>query len=137
MASWAEESMREAVNLLARVGRNDLATDLNRIRAGVDFEDLDILRCAGAEQIADGIIEASSVSDLISFLSKLARAMNLTHCTLHVVSESATTNFSTRMLTTYPRRWISRYIDLKYFNVDPVVRACIEADRPFFWDCFD
>ena len=35
MAGWAEESMREAIELLGREGRNDLATDLNRIQARV------------------------------------------------------------------------------------------------------
>ena len=42
--------MREAIELLARAGRNDLATDLNRIQARVDFEDLDVLRCVGTDQ---------------------------------------------------------------------------------------
>ena len=68
MTGWAEESMREAIDLLARAGRNDLATDLNRIQARVDFDDLDVLRCVGTDRIADSILEAESFSELIALL---------------------------------------------------------------------
>ncbi len=137
MAGWAEESMREAVELLARAGRSDLATDLNRIQARVDFDDLDVLRCVGTDRIADAILEAQSFSELIALLGKLAKAMHLSHCTLHVISEAASTNFSTKVLTTYPEAWISRYIDRRYFAIDPVGPACLATDHGFFWDRFD
>ena len=137
MAGWAEKSMREAIELLARAGRNDLATDLNRIQARVDFDDLDVLRCVGIDRIADAILEANSFSELIALLGKLAKAMGLSHCTLHVISEAASTNFSTKVLTTYPEAWISRYVDRRYFAIDPVGPACFTSDYGFFWDCFD
>ncbi len=137
MAGWAEESMREAIEILARAGRNDLATDLNRIHARVDFEDLDVLRCVGTDRIADAILEAESISELIALLGKLAKAMQLSHCTLHVISEAASTNFSTKVLTTYSEAWISRYVDRRYFAVDPVGPACLATDHGFFWDRFD
>ncbi len=137
MTGWAEESMREAIDLLARAGRNDLATDLNRIQARVDFDDLDVLRCVGTDRIADSILEAESFSELIALLGGLANAMNLSHVTLHVISEAASTNFSTKVLTTYPEAWISHYIDRRYFAIDPVARACLATDHGFFWDRFD
>ena len=92
MTGWAEESMREAIDLLARAGRNDLATDLNRIQARVDFDDLDVLRCVGTDRIADSILEAESFSELIALLDGLANAMNLSHVTLHVISDAAVLN---------------------------------------------
>ena len=137
MGGWAKESMREAIELLARSGRNDLATDLNRIQARVDFNDLDVLRCVGTDGIADAILEAQSFSELIALLGKLAKAMGLSHCTLHVISEAASTNFSTKVLTTYPEAWISRYVDRRYFAIDPVGPACLDNDHGFFWDRFD
>jgi hypothetical protein len=137
MGGWAEESMREAIELLARSGRNDLATDLNRIQARVDFDGLDVLRCVGTDRIADAILEAQSVSELIALLGKLAKAMGLSHCTLHVISEAASTNFSTKVLTTYPEAWISRYVDRRYFAIDPIGPACLATDHGFFWDRFD
>ncbi|MFO1208457.1 MAG: autoinducer binding domain-containing protein [Amaricoccus sp.] len=129
--------MREAIELLARAGRNDLATDLNRIQARVDFDDLDVLRCVGTDRIADAILEAESFSELISLLGKLAKTMGLSHCTLHVVSEAASTNFTTKVLTTYPEEWIVRYVDRRYFVVDPVGPACLSTDHGFFWDRFE
>lgn len=137
MSGWAEESMREAIELLARAGRNDLATDLNRIQAKVDFDDLDVLRCVGTDRIADAILEAKSFSELISLLGKLARTMSLSHCTLHVISEAASTGFSTKVLTTYPEDWIARYVDRRYFVVDPIGPACLATDQGFFWDRFE
>ena len=63
--------------------------------------------------------------------------MGLSHCTLHVISEAASTNFSTKVLTTYPEAWISRYVDRRYFAIDPVGPACFTTDYGFFWDRFD
>lgn len=129
--------MREAIDLLARAGRNDLASDLNRIQARVDFDDLDVLRCVGTDRIADSILEAESFSELIALLGRLAGAMSLSHFTLHVISEAASTNFSTKVLTTYPEEWISHYVERRYFVVDPVARTCLATDDGFFWDRFE
>ena len=52
MCGWVENSLGEAIELLARSGRNDLASDLKRILTTIDFDDLEVLRCPGADGIA-------------------------------------------------------------------------------------
>jgi hypothetical protein len=137
MYGWAEDSMREAVDVLARSGRNELASDLNRILVAVDFDDLEVLRCPGSERIADEILEASSCSELAGLLGRLAEALGFNHCTLHVVSEAMSTNFTTKVLTTYSEEWIARYVNRRYSFIDPVGRTCLAAERGFFWDSLD
>jgi hypothetical protein len=137
MYRWAEDSMREAVDLLARSGRNDLASDLNRIIAAVDFDDLEVLRCPGSDRIADEIVEAASFSELVGLLGGLAETFGVVHSTLHVVSEAPSTNFSTKVLTTYPEEWIARYVNRRYSTIDPVSQACLAADQGFFWGGLD
>ncbi len=133
MPEWAEDSMREAIETLARMGRNDLASDLGRIAAKIDFDDLEVLRCPGTDRIADAILEADSFAGLASLLGRIAAAMSFQHCTLHVVSEAATTNFSTKVITTYPSAWVSRYVDRRYHSIDPVMRACTTSIHGFHW----
>lgn len=133
MNGWARASMLEAIDLLARGGRNDLATDLNRIVAKMDFESLEVLRCPGTERIADAVLEADGFSALVDLLGQLAKALSVTHCTLHVVDEGPTTNFATKVLTTYPEEWISRYVDRRYSFIDPVGPACRKDSQPFYW----
>ena len=137
MRGWSEGAMREAVEVLVRIGRSDLASDIDRILAKIDFDDLEVFRSPGLDSIADGILDASSISELSNLLEQLALVMGCDHCTLHVISEAATTNFSTRVLTTYPASWISRYVDRRYATLDPVSRMCVIADHGFFWDGLD
>jgi Autoinducer binding domain len=137
MNGWAEASLREAIDVLARSGRNDLASDLNRIVARIDFDTLEVLRCPGTERIADAILESASFSELVGLLARLSEVMGLTHCTLHVISEAPTTNFATKVLTTYPEEWVSQYVERRYSFIDPVGRACLATDHGFFWDTLD
>lgn len=133
MQGWAEEAIRQAIDLLARSSRNDLATDLNQILNAIDFVDLDVLRCPGSESIADEILEAQSFSELIDLLGRLSDVLGVSHTTLHVVSEAPSTNFTTKVLTTYPTEWITRYVDRRYYLLDPVTRSCLKNEHGFFW----
>lgn len=137
MHGWAEEAIRQAIDVLARSSRNDLATDLNRILGAIDFDDLDVLRCPGSECIADEILEAQSFSEIVGLLGRLSDVLGVSHTTLHVISEAPSTNFTTRVLTTYPKEWIERYVDRRYFLLDPVGRICLKADHGFFWSEID
>jgi hypothetical protein len=67
----------------------------------------------------------------------MASSFGVAHCTLHVISEAPSTNFTTKVLTTYADKWISRYIDRRYSFLDPVARACHGLDRGFFWSELD
>jgi hypothetical protein len=137
MRGWAEDAMREAVDVLARGGRNDLASDISRILAKIDFDHLEVLRCPGSDRLADDILEASSFSEYPGHLERCAAIMGLDHCTLQVVREAATSSFTTKVVTTYPDAWISRYVERRYAAIDPVSQASVRAERGFFWDCLD
>jgi hypothetical protein len=137
MTRWAEDAMREAVDLFARYGRNDLASDLNRILTVVDFGSLDVLRSAESDRLADEILQAETFAELVALLGRLSEALGVTHVTLHVISESPSTSFSTKVLTTYPDTWISRYVERRYSPVDPVGRACLANGHGFFWAALD
>lgn len=133
MSAWAEEAVRDAIELVARAGRNDLASDLGRILSTIGFEDLDIMRNPDADPLADEILETASMGELIDIFRRLAGLMKVKHCTLHVVTEAASTNFTTKALTTYPEEWITRYVERRYFHIDPVVRACKQDQKSFYW----
>ena len=77
MNGWMEASLHEAIDELARSGRNDLASDLNRIMVRIDFDTLEVLRCSGAEGTADAILEAASIAELVGLLGQLCHVMGL------------------------------------------------------------
>ena len=54
-----------------------------------------------------------------------------------MISEAPSTNFATKVLTTYPGAWVSHYVNRRYSFVDPVGRACLATDHGFFWDTLD
>ena len=118
MIGWVETSLYEAVECLARAGKNDIASDLSRLLDTLDFDDLEVLRSPVAERIASSLLEASTFPDLVGLLKEFSEAIGVAHCTLHVVAESPTSSFTTRALTTYPEHWVARYVDRRYFTVD-------------------
>jgi hypothetical protein len=134
MIGWVEASLYETINCLTRLGRNDLASDINRLRATIDFDELEVFRNPVSEAVADQLLEVATFPDLVDLLRQFSEAIGVSHCTLHVVSELPSTAFTTRALTTYPDEWVKRYFDRRYHAIDPVVRASAKADCGFFWD---
>jgi hypothetical protein len=134
MIGWVEASLHEAINSLTRLGKNDLASDLNRLLDTLDFDELEVFRNPVSEAIADRLLEVSTFPDLVDLLRQFSEAIGVTHCTLHVVSELPSTAFTTRALTTYPEEWVTRYFNRRYHQIDPVVRASATAEGGYFWD---
>ncbi|MER2510011.1 MAG: autoinducer binding domain-containing protein [Amaricoccus sp.] len=134
MIGWVEASLYEAINCLARVGKNELATDLTRLLETLDFEELEVFRDPASEVIADQLLEVSTFPDLVDLLRQFSEAIGVAHCTLHVVSELPSIAFTTRALTTYPEEWVTRYFNRRYINIDPVQTAAATAESGFFWD---
>jgi Autoinducer binding domain len=137
MIGWAEASLYEAVDVLARSGKNDLASDLGRLLDTLDFDEIEVFRNPAAEAIADDLLRVSTFPDLVDLLRQFSEAIGVAHCTLHVVSELASTAFTTRVLTTYPDEWVTRFVNRRYYTVDPVSRASVTAEAGFFWDTLD
>jgi hypothetical protein len=137
MIGWVETSLYEAVDCLARAGKNHIASDLGRLLDTLDFDDLEVLRSPVAERIANSLLEAATFPDLVDQLKQFSEAIGVAHCTLHVVSESPTSSFTTRALTTYPEHWVARYVDRRYFTVDPVTLKSLTCETAFFWDDLD
>lgn len=134
MFGWVEASLHEAINCLARLGKNDLASDLTRLIGTLDFDELEIFRVPMAKAIVEELAEVGSFPDFVDLMRQFADAIGVSHCTLHVVSEVPSAGFTTRALTTFPEEWIARYFDRRYFTNDPVHRACLTATHGFFWD---
>jgi hypothetical protein len=137
MIGWVEASLYEAINCLTRLGKNDLASDLNRLLDTLDFDELEVFRNPASEGIADRLPEVSTFPDLVDLLRQFSEAVGVSHVTLHVVSELPSTAFTPRALTTYPEEWVTRYFNRRYFAIDPVQRASATAEGGFFWDTLE
>ena len=127
MIGWVEASLYETIRCLTRLGRNDLASDINRLLDTLEFDELEVFRNPVSEAVADQLLEVSTFPDLVDLLRQFSKAIGVSHCTLHVVSELPSTSFTTRALTTYPEEWVKRYFNRRYYAIDPVHRAAATA----------
>ncbi len=137
MIGWLEASLYESIKCLTRVGKNDLASDLNRLLDTLDFDEVEVFRNPASEAIADQLLEVSTFPDLVDLLRQFSEAIGVAHCTVHVVSELPSAAFTTRALTTYPEEWVTRYFNRRYVLVDPVLRTSAAAESGFFWDTLE
>lgn len=137
MIGWVEASLYEAIDCLARSGKNHLASDLTRLLETLDFDELEVMRSSASEAIADALLEVQTFPDFVDLLRQFSEAIGVAHCTIHVISEAPSSAFSTRVVTTYPEDWVSRYVDRRYYLLDPVLCACREAESGFYWDTLD
>ena len=60
MIGWVEASLYETINCLTRLGRNDLASDINRLLDTLDFDELEVFRNPVSEAVADQLLEVST-----------------------------------------------------------------------------
>lgn len=134
MGVWTEKAVREAIALAAANGMSDLEADLCRLVAAIDFEDLDIMRSVDAEDLSHDALEAESFQDLTDLLERFRALLGVDHCTLHLVRESSLSDFRTRVVTTYPDEWKTRYVERRYSTADPVSAACEADTQAFYWD---
>ncbi|AVX03683.1 helix-turn-helix transcriptional regulator [Maritalea myrionectae] len=37
------------------------------------------------------------------------------------------------LVTTYPKKWVKRYLECDYVSIDPVIKLAREHTRPFYW----
>jgi Autoinducer binding domain len=137
MIGWVEASLYEAINCLTRVGKNHIASDLNRLLDTLDFDELEVFRNPASEAIADQLLEVSTFPDLVELLRQFSEAIGVSHCTVHVVSELPSAAFTTRGLTTYSDEWVTRYFNRRYAMIDPVLRESATAEGGFFWDTLE
>lgn len=137
MENWASESLRECIDLLAKTGRNDLASDLDRLMQVSDLQHTEILRSAEADEIANMLVEADQLSDLLDILREMLHVFDVAHCTFTVSKEQRAEFYRTKVLTTYPDAWIGRYVQQNYHTIDPVVPALRSSRLSFYWDTLD
>ena len=134
MSMWVHACLSGIAVVLAEVGRLDLLSGLQRIREAADLDALPLTRFAETDQLAEKIMEAAEVEDLLGLLRSVAAYFEAAHCTLHVVGERPGLSFSRRVLTTYSAYWVQRYFDRRYVFIDPVPRMCRAGVREFFWE---
>lgn len=137
MENWASESLRECIDLLAKTGRNDLASDLDRLMQVSNLEQTEILRSAEADEIADMLVESDQLSDLLDALREMLRVFDVAHSTFTVSKEQRAEFYRTKVLTTYPGAWIGRYVQQNYHTIDPVVPVLRSSRHSFYWDTLD
>ena len=134
MTNWLQSSLNDAVVRLRDVGLVDLAGDMERLLQSGEVENLRIYRLPETETLSEEAANVEDTGSLASTLRRTADAFGLGNATVHVVSEAATITFNPRVVTTYPRSWISRYVERGYAQVDPVLTHARGAEKGFFWD---
>ena len=72
MIGWVEP-LHEAISCLTRLGKNHLASDLNRLLDTLDFYELEVFRNPLSEAIADQLLQVYELPDLVDLLRQLLR----------------------------------------------------------------
>lgn len=134
MPTWIESSLEEAASVLEQIGKCELASILDRLRHEPEVQELRLYRSLAVADLADALYECEGLDELLVLIRKVAAAFGVTYCTVHCVRERATAFYRTKVLTNFPRRWVSDYVDRRYSTIDPIVARCRSQTGTFFWD---
>ena len=134
MPSWIEASLRNAVLALSRCGETEIAANLGRLLEEPEVQSLQLYRSPEVAALADEVFDCDSLDDLYGLLDRICAAFAVAHCTVHRIRERNVASYGTKVLTNYPERWITEYINRRYFSVDPVVDRALQGPGAFFWD---
>lgn len=85
------------------------------------------------ETLISGLQQASGRDDLQAIVFALRDLYDVDHVVYHAVS-SAGQQYAA---LTYSPEWVSRYLDMDYDRIDPVVQACYSRFHPVDWSRLD
>lgn len=84
------------------------------------------------------LIEAFSViesaPDIEVAIGKLRDLLNVDHAVYHSSKFGVSPSADPYVRLTYPASWIKRYVQMGYFDVDPITREGFQRALPFSWN---
>ncbi|MFQ3453996.1 MULTISPECIES: LuxR family transcriptional regulator [unclassified Bradyrhizobium] len=83
------------------------------------------------QEFIDAIVGAEDAEGFSNALAKTASALDLS-CFAYLSLQSEE-NRKPRLISTYPTRWTTHYLDKKYQVIDPVIREALQSPEPFRW----
>lgn len=137
MTDWLEESLAVSISEMRELGMSGVADDLGRLLASGSLADIQLYRNKDLAAAAEAIEDISDVVDMKVCLHHLADVLGVDHMTLHCCSPKATSSFSVRVITTYPKTWVEAYVSRGFSNVDPVLGRAEVMAVGFYWDTID
>ncbi|QOZ36955.1 LuxR family transcriptional regulator [Bradyrhizobium sp. CCBAU 53421] len=83
------------------------------------------------QQFIDAIVSAEDAEGFSNALAETASALDLS-CFAYLALQSEQDR-KPRLISTYPTRWTTHYLDKKYQVIDPVIREALRSPEPFRW----
>lgn len=134
MTSWIESSLHEAIIAIDGSGRSRLASDLRRLLHAPEIGSLRLYRSERLAELADELDDCDCLQTFCGILKDVASALEVSHCTVHLIRERSTAFYGAKVLTTFPEAWVAEYVDRRYSTIDPIIAACRRGPGTFFWD---
>lgn len=134
MSNWIYEVLLRAEDFLAGEGEHSLSSDIRRLRQGVNFNSMQVYQRKVVEDVADAVLDVSSIDEFQEQLEILTKVFRVDHCTVHLVREDGRAKYESKVITTYSHDWASHYVRSRFSAVDPVVSRCREGAGEFYWD---
>lgn len=122
-----ERMLRENLTSMHRLVESDLV----RIRDIVLAHGAYTFRSTKLEEIAEAIAEENTLSKIPKLLWLAAIGSGFQNSSLFVLQQGRGVPFKTRVCSSYPEKWRSRYIEKKYQYTDPVVRFASTSEVAF------
>ncbi|MCK1744821.1 autoinducer binding domain-containing protein [Bradyrhizobium sp. 139] len=83
------------------------------------------------QNFIDHLATANDLADLSEVLLETATALELA-CFAYL-SLPSQFGGAPRLISTYPERWTSHYLQSRYERIDPVIRQALQSSEPFKW----
>lgn len=137
MSEWLERTLEGSILELRGQGMTGLADDLHRLLSSGEVENLRLYRNAAVGELAHYLDDIQELSELQTFLHHLVKVFEVDHFTLHCCNQDTSVAFVTRVITTYPKSWVTTYVNKSYSRVDPILIKAEESAIGFYWDEVD
>jgi DNA-binding CsgD family transcriptional regulator len=134
VSHWIETSLHRAVVALTHSGETAIAADLGRLLEEPELRELRLYRSRVVADLADELFDCESIDHLVALLPHICSAFAVAHCTIVRVRECRIGRYGARVASTYPQAWLDRYMERRYFSIDPVVARALASAGTFFWD---
>jgi hypothetical protein len=134
MTTWIASALHRAIDTLSDSGHAGIASDLRRLVETPAVTGLALYRSQHLAGLAEALDDCETMADLRSMIREIAAALDVSHCTVHVIRERSTAFYDTKVITTFPAEWVAQYVARRYSTIDPIIAHCRRGPGTFFWD---
>ncbi len=132
--NWSEMELNSIQCTVSRTIESNLSPNLEGVVDHSSISAPSLYSHLDTSELMDHLFDCETIDDLFDCLKSASELFSGSYFLLQVIVERSLCEYRHRLVTDYPKEFVSSYVDRNYYFVDPIVETCRSNSGFFFWD---